>query len=122
MVREVTKYYAEDGTEFTSWAAADALEKSLASKLEERYRSFINHSYYGRDLMSKHTLDEQGIWQVLGEDPNCDFGGYHHMPELGFFEGTLEQVIRKAVSMDNFYTWGGGGKIVKQVPPKVIKL
>lgn len=49
-------------------------------------------------------------------------GGYHHEPLLGFLEGKLQDVIRKAVSMPGFWTWGWGGRITKNNPPEVIKI
>lgn len=54
---------------------------------------------------------ELGVFE--GEDPNCDFGGSHYQPELGTVEGRLEDVIRYAVKLPNFYTWGAGGDIEK---------
>ncbi len=71
-------------------------------------------STYGfQKLLKSHTLDELGVWEVRGEDPNCDFGGYHHNPYMYTLKGTLEQVITKAVKDPNFWTWGGGGTIRK---------
>ncbi len=58
-------------------------------------------------------MDEYGIWEVFGEDPTCDFGGSHHQPHLGTFEGTLEQVLHKGVNLPRFWQWGGGGEIKK---------
>lgn len=63
--------------------------------------------------------DEYGMWQVYGEDPNCDFVGPHNCPYLGSYGGTFIQVLRMAVSMSLFYTWGGGGSI-KKVNPTVL--
>lgn len=84
----------------------------------------MNNSYeaytetYGfKDLKDK--LDTYGIWQVLGEDPNCDFGGSHHQPMLGFFEGKLYDVIHYALTLKGFWTWGAGGNF-KQI--EVVKV
>jgi hypothetical protein len=30
-------------------------------------------------LLEKHSVEEKGIWQIYGEDPNCDLGGPHGM-------------------------------------------
>ncbi len=88
----------------------------------DNYKQFTEVSYSGRKLLEKHSLSEHGVWQIFGEDPNCDWGGYHHEPELGFAEGTLEEVIRYAVELPRFWQWGAGGRIVKQSPPKAIKV
>jgi hypothetical protein len=77
-------------------------------------------SYSGVELLKKHSLDEVGIWQVFGEDPNCDLGGSHWQPDLGIHEGRLEDVIREAVEMGSFWTWGGGGTI-KQIKINKVK-
>lgn len=60
-----------------------------------------------------------GIWHVTGEDPNCDYGGSHHQPSLGYFEGTLEDIIHYAVDLPNWVTWGGGGDIKKVEVQKI---
>tara|TARA_R100001132_G_C3267609_1_gene90138 strand:- start:1504 stop:1671 length:168 start_codon:yes stop_codon:yes gene_type:complete len=38
-----------------------------------------------KELISKHSLDEWGVWMVKGEDPNPGYTGVHHRPVLGFF-------------------------------------
>jgi hypothetical protein len=68
-------------------------------------------TYSGKKLLEEYSLTESGVWEVYGEDPNCDFGGYHHTPFLGLYEGTLENVIRTAVELSSFWQWGGGGEI-----------
>jgi hypothetical protein len=79
---------------------------------------FMN-CYGGRDLMTNHSMDEYGIWEVRGEDPNCDLGGYHGNPILATLQGTLKDVIREAVIMPGFWQWGSGGKINKVIPREV---
>lgn len=76
----------------------------------------------GQSLLKNHKLDEYGTWEVRGEDPNCDFGGSHHMPHLGYFEGTLENVLIKAVELPNFWQWGAGGEIKKVEAKLIIKV
>jgi hypothetical protein len=86
---------------------------------EDTYTKYTKVSYAGRKLLDNHSLNEEGIWQIFGEDPNCDFGGAHHQPELGIVEGKLEDVIRYAVSLSGFWAWGAGGDIKflgKKVP------
>lgn len=76
-------------------------------------------SYFYRDLVSKHQLSEEGLWQVNGEDPNCDMGGSHIQPYLGTFEGKLEDVVAHAVRLPGFWQWGAGGTITKVAPVKI---
>ena len=83
---------------------------------EDAYKRYLK-TYSGQELLKKHDLEEEGTWHVFGEDPNCDLGGYHHQPDLGYMTGRLVDVVKAAVSMNSFWTWGGGGKIVKQNPP-----
>jgi hypothetical protein len=67
---------------------------------------------YGvRRTVEKYGLSKHGVWHIRGEDPNCDFGGHHYQPSLGYFEGTLAQAIKHAVTFSNFFTWGGGGDL-----------
>jgi len=64
-------------------------------------------------LIAKHSLNEDGIWMVYGEDPNCDFGGNHHTPYLATLSGKLIDCITEAVEMGGFWQWGSGGHLVK---------
>jgi hypothetical protein len=75
----------------------------------------LTYSY--RALLQKHKLTDTGVWKVRGEDDNADFGGHHYMPELGMFEGKLEDIIAYAVTIPRFWTWGGGGDITLASAP-----
>ena len=79
----------------------------------ERYKN----TYSYKALLQKHTLSETGLWKVRGEDANCDMGGHHYMPELGIFEGKLEDIVAYAVTLSGFWQWGAGGEISKIGPP-----
>ncbi|QIG73985.1 hypothetical protein PP935_gp210 [Rhizobium phage RHph_N34] len=122
MVIKKTTYVTADGQEFATHVEAEIHEKETLSLADREYSRYINQSYSGQRLLEKHHLDEYGTWKVEGEDPNCDMGGPHHCPHLGYFEGELEAVIRKAVMLDRFWQWGSGGnitKVEKQVVEKV---
>lgn len=80
----------------------------MSSKAEDYYKS-----YEGKTLLAKHSMSDVGIWHIKGEDPNCDMGGSHHQPSLGFVEGKLEDVIHYAVTLKGFWVWGAGGSITK---------
>ena len=73
----------------------------------------FNKSYSYDKLLKSHTLAEKGIWHILGEDSNCDFGGSHYQPSLMYVEGTLKDALEVAELIPRFYTWGGGGDIQK---------
>lgn len=78
-----------------------------------KLKQYLEVSYSGQQLLSKHSLSDVGVWRIEGEDPNCDFGGAHSNPFLGYLEGRLLDVVTEAVSMPGFWTWGGGGNITK---------
>lgn len=78
---------------------------------KNNYQQFTEVSYSGRELLKKYSLDETGLWEILGEDPNCDWGGHHHQPKLGMVEGRLGDIIAYAVELPSFWSWGGGGDI-----------
>lgn len=105
-------FQTEDGVLHDSEFSAKEHLKKLISEDELNFKSFCE-SYCGRTLLEKHKLGDYGIWKILGEDLSCDFGGYHNSPYLGTVEGELEQVIKYAISLKSFYTWGSGGEIVK---------
>ena len=70
-------------------------------------------TYSGTNLLKKHNFDEEGIWEVRGEDPNCDLGGSHYQPRLGIYSGNLKDILELAVEMNSFWQWGAGGSISK---------
>ncbi len=78
------------------------------------YKQFTEVSYSGTNLLKNHSLDEEGVWEIYGEDPNCDMGGHHHEPHLDTVIGKLRDVIEYAVDLPNFWQWGAGGRITKQ--------
>lgn len=93
----------------------------MKTKETERYLK----TFSGRELLGRHSLDEVGIWKVLGEDPNCDLGGSHIKPDLGTFEGKLLDILNHGTSMKGFWQWGVGGDFIKvkiqEVVPTIIK-
>lgn len=82
------------------------------SKQETNYDRFTK-TYNYTSLLKKYSLEDEGMWQIFGEDPNCDFGGCHSQPNLGFAEGKLADVIEYAVDLPGFWQWGAGGDIKK---------
>lgn len=88
------------------------LNNTQTSSLE-KYKNTYNY----KELVKQHSLSEYGFWKVRGEDPNCDFGGSHYQPDLGTFEGKLEDVIAYAVNLPNFWQWGAGGDFNKVSKP-----
>lgn len=81
-------------------------------------RKFSETYGYGR-LISNHSLTEEGVWDIYGEDPNCDMGGSHSQPYLGRVSGRLQDVIEFAEQLSGFWQWGAGGEIRKYNPPNV---
>lgn len=75
-----------------------------------KYADYLK-TYAGQQLLKKHSLDDTGTWEVLGEDPNCDLGGHHYQPRLGVYTGKLGDIIEMATEMGSFWTWGAGGNI-----------
>lgn len=83
---------------------------------ESKYERYLK-TYAGSSLLEKYSLDQEGMWQIKGEDPNCDFGGHHYQPDLGLVTGKLQDVIEYAVELNSFWTWGAGGDIVPRSSP-----
>lgn len=72
-----------------------------------------NHEHVRERLLRDHSPNEFGTWKIKGEDPNCDFGGHHHEPELETVTGTYANVVEYALTLSGFFQWGGGGRIEK---------
>lgn len=81
-----------------------------------------SNSHRGRELLSKHGLDDDGIWRAYGEDPNCDLGGYHGEPLLGTFSGRLRDVVAYVSTLSGWYQWGSGGRIEAYLPPRIKRI
>ena len=64
-------------------------------------------------LSKLHSADEEGLWAIHGEDPNCDLGGSHVEPHLETVEGRYGDVLDYALSLPGFFGWGAGGSIRK---------
>lgn len=111
-MKKVTKYVANDGTEFLVEKDCLNHEANVKAIAKSRFSEYLK-TYNGQKLLEKHSLDEVAVWKVVGEDPNCDMGGYHHQPLLGYYNDKLENIIKKAVLMPGFWSWGGGGDFVK---------
>jgi hypothetical protein len=92
------------------------VEKRKRKAEEARFNTVANH------MKNSYSLDEEGIWKIYGEDPNCDLGGSHHEPYLGKVEGTLKNAIKHAIKMPNFFTWGRGGRIIKSERETIVKV
>jgi hypothetical protein len=118
-ITKTVTYTCSDGKEFGTETAAQKHEDELSRKSEACYEQWLRTSYSGKKLLEKHSLNETGTWRIRGEDPNCDFGGAHYQPDLGTVEGKLDDVIRYAVKLSGFYTWGSGGDITKVEIKKV---
>jgi hypothetical protein len=89
-------------------------------KAMENYLKYLD-TYSGRRLLEKYTLEQEGIWEIRGEDPNCDLGGAHHQPKLGIVQGRLQDIIMFGANLDRFWQWGAGGdfEFIGESIPKV---
>lgn len=87
----------------------------------EQFKKYTEHTYSGKKLLEQNSLDDVGIWKIKGEDPNCDFGGSHHQPDLGIVEGKLRDVIMYGVMLPGFWQWGHGGdfQLIGNKIPKI---
>jgi len=85
----------------------DELENELLRRANEKKKEKLPQR-----VREAYPADKYGIWQIYGEDPNADFGGYHHEPLLGTVEGTYQQACDFAATLNSFYTWGTGGRLV----------
>ena len=85
----------------------------------------MSHENVKNRLLKEHPADMYGVWHIRGEDDNCDLGGSHYMPTLGYFEGEYEDIVELAVGLRGFFSWGGGGDIrlidVKKVDKSVLR-
>ena len=84
----------------------DSINEAIKAKETafDRYMKTDN----GRRLVNSHNLDDISVWEVFGEVFNS------HEPNLGFYEGTLKNVILNAVKDKNFHLTEKGGRIVNR--------
>lgn len=86
--------------------------------MDKKTRERVEQSYWWREYGSKIDPNTKGVWQILGEDPNCDLGGYYHEPSLGTVRGTFEEALEYAVDQRGFFGWSCG----RVVPLNIIDL
>ncbi len=82
--------------------------ESNKDKVEKYVDKYLKR-YDGRELLKEHTLDEYGVWEVTGENPNPILGGDQNDPLLGTFTGYLRDAIAWGVMQPDFWVWGSGG-------------
>jgi len=114
------RFETDDGKVFDTEALALAYEQEQERKAYGKFEKYLK-TYSGKKLLEQYTLSTEGLWEVFGEDPNCDFGGYHYKPRMGLVEGKLEDVIRWAVAQGGFWQWGGGGDFELRTLKKIVK-
>lgn len=85
----------------------------------DNFKQYTTVCYSGVELLKKYSLGEYGTWKIDGEDPNCDWGGPHYQPHIATLEGKLEDVLRQAVEMPQFWQWGSGGTVTRLEIKKV---
>lgn len=104
-----------------SSAIANKTDIGMDPRLSSKAREWVLRRGGGDDFsnLNNRDPDHYGIYLIKGEDPNCDFGGYHHEPDLGYLEGPLWAVINEVVELPKFFSYGGGGKVLLVVARKV---
>lgn len=88
----------------------------------KKYKEYLN-TPNGKKLLDAFKLTDVGLWQVKGADSSC--GGLFDQPQIkqfGYFQGSLENVIKHVVKLDGFWGWGDGGIIWKSSMPNVTKV
>lgn len=103
-------FISDDGKVFLNENDCKQYEESL--KVYNNFKKY-EKTYNYKLLISLYNINDYGIWEIRGEDPNPDFSGVHNHPLLGYVEGALKDVIIHAVTLQGFWTWGSGGKITK---------
>ena len=119
MIQKIVQYKAFDGNVFDTLTEAEDYENSLKGAADKLYHDFLK-TYSGERLLKEHSLDKWGNWKIEGEDPNCDFGGFHHSPHLEYVYGPLRQVIKYAVGLECFWPLGACRVKISFVDIKVL--
>ena len=107
-INQIDKEIARLQTEKENLEAIERLPE-----VQKKVKDYLDRTYSGNRLLENHSLNEKGLWKVRGEDPNCDLGGYHHQPDLGVVDGTLQEALEYGVMHKDFYHWGAGGDFEK---------
>lgn len=79
----------------------------------------MSDDHVRKSLLTKYPSGQEGVWQIYGEDPNCDLGGSHIEPHLETVSGRYADVVDYALKLNGFFTWGSGGRIVPYKYPNV---
>lgn len=89
------------------------------------YEKYLT-SFNGGIVTKKHSLSDFGLWEVRGESEHDGVHGSYTLPLLGYFQGTLQNVLMYVVELDKFWTYGSGGEIkaidnIINVTPDMVK-
>lgn len=63
----------------------------------------------------KYPHNTHGIWVIKGEDPNCDMGGSHVSPTLGYARGKYIDVLSFGRMLPRWNTWSPDGGRVEAI-------
>lgn len=83
-------------------------------KAATKFEEYTRTNGFKRLIEEHKSLGTRGVWEIRGEDSNCDMGGSHHMPLLEVVSGRLQDVIEYGVHLQRFWTWGSGGEFRKR--------
>lgn len=111
-----TVYMTSDNKVHASIHAATEHQLSIDNSNDDLVNRYLE-SYDYRN--NRYSMNELGLWEVRGEDPNCDFGGHHHQPYICTYNGKFIDALKEAVKHGSWMTWGAGGSIKKIEPIKV---
>lgn len=81
--------------------------------IKQKVADYITLTTNGKELMKHKTLQDVGIWQMYGEDPNCSplTSVFKTDILLITIQGSLEQALKIAMGFPSFYTMGCGGRV-----------
>lgn len=88
---------------------------------QSNYERYMETNAF-KSITQCYSLSTVAVWIVRGENPNVDMAGSQHQPILGYYAGKLEDVIRYAVDLPDFWQYGRGGDFFKYEPPVIVKI
>lgn len=108
-------------TEIDEQIAKLQAEKQKIQTTKSKYSDSVQ-KHIDRNRITDFELNQFDYWDIYGEDSNCDLGGYHHEPFIETVHGYLIDVIKYAVTLKSFYSWGAGGRIQKSTRGEIKRL
>lgn len=97
------------------YPASDFMDYEPSAKFDAE-GTYLYQTYEGKVLRAKYTFDTVADWVIYGPNTTIIPTNKAEEVQIGVFTGSLDSVIKYAVTLKEFWKNNEPGRIVKHVP------